>query len=133
MRFRNHFWKFWSGRNGADQLYQCMMWTCLGLLLLNMFLNSFVIYLLEIALLGWATYRAMSRNLYRRQQENQAFLRFFSRIGGWFKLCGNRWRDRKTHIYKKCPKCKNTLRLPKIKGSHTVCCPCCSNRFSIDV
>ena len=133
MRFRDRFWKFWYGRNGADQLYQCLMWTCLGLLMLNMFLGSVIIYILEIGLLSWATYRAMSRNIYQRQRENQAFLRFFSRIRNWFRLMGNRWRDRKTHIYKKCPKCKNTLRLPKIKGSHTVCCPCCSDRFKIDV
>ena len=133
MRFRDRLWRFWSGRNGADQLYQVMMWTCLGLMLLNLFLGSVWIYLAETALLAWATYRALSRNIYKRQKENRAFLSFFARIGKWFKLRKNRWKDRKTHVYKKCPKCKNYLRLPRIKGSHTVCCPCCNHRFGVDV
>lgn len=133
MRFRDRLWRFWSGRNGADQLYQVMMWTCLGLMLLNLFLGSVWIYLIEIGLLAWATYRALSRNIYKRQKENRAFLGFFSRIGKWFKLRRNRWKDRRTHVYKKCPKCKNYLRLPRIKGSHTVCCPCCSHRFGVNV
>lgn len=133
MRFRDRLWRFWSGRNGADQLYQVMMWTCLGLMLLNLFIGSFWIYLVELGLLSWATYRALSRNIYKRQRENRAFLGFFARIGKWFRLRKNRWKDRKTHVYKKCPKCKNYLRLPRIKGSHTVCCPCCSHRFGVNV
>lgn len=133
MRFRDRLWRFWNGRNGADQLYQAMMWTCLGLMLLNLFLGSVLIYVLEMGLLAFATYRALSRNIYKRQKENRAFLSFFNRIAKWFKLGKNRWKDRKTHVYKKCPKCKNHLRLPRIKGSHTVCCPCCSNRFGVDV
>ena len=125
--------RFFSGRNGADQLYQCMMWFCLGLVILNLFFGSVWIYGLELLLLGWATYRALSRNIEKRQRENQAFLNFFSRIGKWFRRLGNRWRDRKTHVYKKCPKCKNYLRLPRIKGSHTVCCPCCTHRFGVNI
>ena len=76
MRRRNGFGKFFYGRNGADQLYQVMMWTCLLLLIANMFFGSIVLYILEIALLLFATYRALSKNLYQRQKENRAFLRF---------------------------------------------------------
>ena len=65
--------------------------------------------------------------------ENRAFLRFFGKIRGWFVLQKNRFRDRKTHIYRKCPGCRRTLRLPKIKGDHTVCCPCCGKKFQVKV
>ena len=133
MRRNRGLWRFWSGRNGADQLYQCMMWICLGLAIVNLFFGSIWIYGVELALLGAATYRLFSKNLSRRRQENQAFLKFFSRIGKWFKRLGNRWRDRKTHVYKKCPSCKNYLRLPRISGAHTVCCPCCANRFGVEI
>ena len=133
MRRRNVFGRFFYGRNGADQLYQVMMWTSLLLLIINMFFGSVVLYAIEFALLCFATYRAMSRNLYQRQKENQAFLRFFDRIEKWFKRLKNKWRDRKTHVYKKCPKCRNYLRLPKIKGDHTVCCPCCNHRFKVNI
>lgn len=42
-------------------------------------------------------------------------------------------RDRKTHVYVKCPSCQNNLRLPKEKGKHIVVCPCCKNRFKIKI
>ena len=133
MKFRERMWRFRQGRNGMDQLNQCLMWFTLGLALLNMFLGSHLIYLTEVGLLAWVTYRAMSRQIFKRQQECRAFVGFFGRIKKLFRLQKNKWKDRKTHVYKKCPKCKNTLRLPRIKGSHTVCCPCCNNRFGVDV
>ncbi len=134
MRFWERFRRFWFGRNGADQLYQLMMWVSLVLLLVNLFLGSLLLSLLELVILGLATYRLLSRNIYRRQLENQAFLRLIGGVKNQFKLMRNRFRDRKTHIYRKCPSCRRMLRLPKIaKGKHTVCCPCCGNRFQTNV
>ena len=133
MRRNSGFWRFWSGRNGADQLYQFMMWICMGLVILNLFLSNVWIYGAIMLLLGLATYRGLSRNIAKRQKENQAFLAFFAGIGKWFRRLRNKWKDRKTHVYKKCPKCKNYLRLPRIKGAHTVCCPCCAHRFGVNV
>ena len=34
---------------------------------------------------------------------------------------------------KKCVFCKKVLRLPRIKGSHTVRCPCCDRRFDMTI
>ena len=34
-------------------------------------------------------------------------------------------------MYKKCPKCKQKIRLPLKKGEHTVKCPKCGNRFDV--
>ncbi len=133
MKFRERFWRFWNGRNGADQLYQLLMWVILALMLINLFVGSLIFWLFNLALLGYATFRLLSRNLYRRQRENQAYLKLLSRIKGWFVLNKNRVRDRKTHIYRKCPSCRRVLRLPRIKGSHTVCCPCCGHRFQTKV
>ena len=70
----------------------------------------------------------MSRNIPKRRAENARFV-------GFFKLRRNKWKDRKTHVYRKCPTCHAILRLPKIKGKekgkgkHTVCCPRCANKF----
>lgn len=132
-RFKEKMIRFFYGRNGVDSLYQATMWVCIGLLVLNMLLHSWILLLLEMGLLIWASFRMLSRNVYARQKENRAFLGFWKKIKGWFSLCRNRFRDRKTHIYRKCPQCKNTLRLPKVKGDHTVACPCCQNRFSVRV
>ena len=134
MKFREKLQRFGAGRNGADQLYQFLMWLCLILLLINLFVGSWILSLIELTILGYATFRLFSKNLFRRQQENRAFLKFWKRIRDWFVLCKNRFRDRKTHIYRKCPACRRMLRLPKInKGTHTVCCPCCGNRFDTNV
>ena len=132
-RFRMKMAQFMYGRYGTDRLYHTMVWTALGLLVLNLFVGSWIIYLTELALIFWATFRCFSRNIYKRQRENQAFCRFFARIGAFFKLRKNKFRDRKTHVYKRCPSCRNQLRLPKIKGHHTVNCPCCRTRFQIKV
>ena len=121
------------GRYGMDKLYHVLMWTAIILMVVNLFVGSLLIYLAELALLFWAMFRVFSRNIYKRQRENQVFLRFFGRIGGWFKLQRNRFRDRKTHVFRKCPSCKNQLRLPRVKGKHTVNCPCCHQRFETKV
>ena len=133
MKFRERFIRFWYGRNGADQLYQLMMWISLILATGNLFVQSWILNVAVLLLIGLATYRLLSKNLYRRQKENLFYLGVLSKVKGWLKLLKNRFRDRKTHVYRKCPNCKNMLRLPKIKGAHTVCCPCCSNRFGINV
>ena len=41
------------------------------------------------------------------------------------------FKDRKTHVFKKCPQCKAMIRLPKRKGSHEVICPKCGREFKI--
>ena len=42
-------------------------------------------------------------------------------------------RDRKTHVFRKCPACKSVLRLPRQKGKHTVRCPRCQHRFDVKI
>ena len=133
MRFQEKLMRFLYGRNGADLLCRVCLWTGLTLSVVNMFLTSTVLSLVVFTLMAYGCFRVFSRNLMARRRENAAFTAFFNGIGKWCKLQKNKWRDRKTHVYRKCPKCKNTLRLPKIKGSHRVCCPCCGERFGVDV
>ena len=85
---------------------------------------SFFYFVFSITLIYIIFFRMMSRNIQKRRRENDRFC-------GFFKLRRNKFRDRKTHVYKKCPHCKAVLRLPKAKGKHTVICPRCKNRFSV--
>ena len=36
-------------------------------------------------------------------------------------------------LYRRCPGCRVTLRLPKRKGKHTVVCPKCGRRFEVKI
>ncbi len=131
--WRERFARFMAGRYGIDRLYHFLIAICFILIVVNLFLRSLVVSTLEFAVLIYATFRVLSRNIYKRQQENLVFLKILEKPSGFFKLIKCKFRDRKTHVYKKCPACKNNLRLPKQKGKHTVACPCCQNKFDVRI
>lgn len=132
--FRERLWQFMQGRNGVDALYNFLILSSVALLFIGLFLKGIpglIVNAAEIALIAWALFRYLSKNLYKRRKENADFLRFWRKITAFFRLQRDRVRDRRTHVYRRCPKCKNVLRLPKKAGKHNVCCPCCSHRFSV--
>ena len=133
MPFRERIYRFMMGRNGTDTLCTALTVGALILLVLSLIRGWAWLSFPSLALLIYSNFRAFSRNVSKRRRENEAFCAFFRRIRGFFKLQKNKWKDRKTHIYRKCPDCKNNLRLPKIKGAHTVSCPVCKRRFDIIV
>jgi DNA-directed RNA polymerase subunit RPC12/RpoP len=122
-----------EGRYGRDELGNFILGVCIALVLINLFVEVLVISIIESALLIYLIFRFMSRNIYKRQAENQKFLKIKDKIKSPFVMAKNKWRDRKTHVYKKCPNCKSTLRLPKTKGEHTVRCVRCGHRFGIRI
>ncbi len=122
-----------QGRYGTDQFYNFLLVVYLVLFILNLFLGSLIISLLETMLIVYMFFRIFSRNIYKRQQENMKYLRLSKKPKDFFSLTKNRFRDRKTHVYKTCPACKSTLRLPKVKGEHTAVCPRCARRFDVKI
>ena len=84
----------------------------------------YVIELLSILLVIFIFYRMFSRDIAKRRRENDKFF-------GFFALIKNKHRDRKTHVYRRCKKCRAVLRLPRAKGKHNVVCPRCHERFSV--
>lgn len=131
--FRERIARYMMGRYGIDRLYYFLMAVCFILIVINLFLNSLLISLLESALIIYAFYRVMSRNIYKRQQENEKFIKLADRPKKFINLQKCKKRDKGTHVYRKCPSCKNNLRLPKEKGEHTVVCPCCKHRFKVKI
>jgi hypothetical protein len=120
------------GRYGNDTLNKTLLWVYLALfiiyyIVLMIYPNPWIYIahlILSTAIVVWSLFRSFSRNIAKRRAENQRFCNFW-------KLRRNKWRDRKTHVYRKCPKCHAVLRLPKARGKHTVSCPKCHNRFSV--
>ena len=129
MKFRHRLEKFMYGRYGVDKLGIALLGCALALMLVNSFLHSLFIYLLEIFLLGYHFFRAFSREIGKRYQENEKFLGFWKKITSFIKLRKAMWRDRKSHVYTKCPACKINIRLPKRTGAHKVNCPKCHTTF----
>ena len=127
-------YKIMYGRYGNDRLNTCLLWTYIAFTLAVMIMAVFSEHihwgiLLALRVLLWILafvilFRMFSKDIQKRRRENERFL-------GFFKLLKNRIRDRKTHIYRRCPSCKVIIRLPKAKGKHTVVCPKCKNRFSV--
>jgi len=137
---RNKLARWMSGRNGADELGRFLWWVWLSVFVLEVIAGSFdwqilyaVLSLLNTFDLVFYIFRIFSRNLYARRRENEWFLKRKRGVKGFFILQKSRIRDRKTHVYRTCPHCKNTLRLPRRKGEHTVNCPACHNRFSLRI
>ena len=133
MKIREKLARFMSGRYGGDQLNSFILITVAILMVVNIFLDSLIMYVAYMLLWIWSLFRMLSRKIYKRRAENEKFLRLWTPIKNKFKLMKNKRRDRKTHVYKKCPRCKSVLRLPKQKGKHTVRCPKCSNRFDVKI
>lgn len=131
---RERIWQFMQGRNGTDALYGFILILCTALIIIGIFLNGIaeaIVNVLYITLFAYALFRVFSKNLYKRRKENADFLRFIKNFKAFFRLQRDRIRDRKTHVYRRCKKCKSVLRLPKKAGEHQVCCPCCSHRFKV--
>lgn len=137
-KFKYKLYRFMSGRYGSDTLNKVLLGVYVAVVLIytigSLFISAeadllssvlWLCYLLITTLLiVLIFFRMFSRNIVKRRRENDRFC-------GFFKLWRNRTRDRKTHVYRKCPRCRAVLRLPRAKGKHTVVCPRCRERFEV--
>ncbi len=129
--YNNKFRMFMLGRYGVDELYKFLLVICFILLVVNTFVNSIIIRVIEVLLVVIIFYRFFSRNIKLRKKENSIYLKYRNKIIKIFNYNKNKYKDRNTYMYKKCPKCKQKIRLPLKKGEHTVKCPSCNNRFNV--
>lgn len=130
-KLKNWLRKTFTGVYGIDNLYFVLFGVAFFLIIINLFFRSWIIYIPLTAVFGFMIFRAMSHNYKARRRENDWFFGVVRKVKNFFKLQKNRFKDRKTHVYKKCPKCKAVLRLPKAKGKHTAVCPRCQNHFAV--
>lgn len=133
MKFKERIARFMYGRYGADQLSNFILWTYIALFIINLFLNSLIIYTAATALMVWSFFRMFSRNIYARNKENLKFLSIKGKIASFFKLTFDRIRDVRSKAYKRCPHCKAIVRLPRKGGAHSVTCPKCRSRFRVKI
>ena len=114
------------GRNGPDNLYNFLFFLYVILLIVNLFVNSVIVFYIETIVIIFMFYRFFSKNITRRRAENDLYLKVKNRIRHPFGANND-----KDHIYKKCHKCKTVLRLPlpTERGIKKAKCPTCGNRI----
>ena len=132
-KLKEMLYRFMYGRYGNDALGNFLFILNFIFTIANIFINSLTIYLFSLVTVFFIFFRMFSRNIAARSKENQKFLNIRTRFTSFFKNRHRRFKERKNHVYKKCPNCKATLRLPRKKGKHTCCCPKCKNSFKVTV
>lgn len=121
MRISAGLRRFMEGRYGPDKLTSCLLWTSVILMVIGLLIPNSIVKLVLMAvyyvLWGWSIFRMLSRNTYKRYQENRRFLLMVDRI-----------KDR-DHRYFDCPKCRQSVRVPRHKGKIAITCPKCKEKF----
>ena len=109
------------GRYGTDKLNMVILGAGLVASLISMFFRfapvNLALTLISYVLMGWAIFRCLSRNTYKRYQENRKYLMFLQKI-----------KDRE-HRYYDCPRCRQQVRVPRGKGKIAITCPKCKEKF----
>lgn len=119
-------------RYGNDQLSTTLTFGGLGCILLSGFIPAIgVLYVLGIAMLGFGIFRTFSKNTAKREAELAKYNELTEKARKWLRLQKNKWVNRKTHLYCKCPSCKVTVRLRRNDPPEniTVTCPMCKQNF----
>ncbi len=116
-RWKQSFARFMYGRYGPDQLNNVLLICGVVLAVLGMLFSRPLLTVLSYCPLGYCIFRMFSRNVNRRRLENQRFMQFISRL-----------RDRNSRYYS-CPRCHQTVRVPRGRGKINIHCPKCGNQF----
>ena len=112
---------FMMGRYGTDRLNMAILGVGLAASLLSAIFKTaplnLVFFLLSYGMMIWAICRSLSRNTYKRYQENRKFLQIWGRL-----------KDRQNRYFD-CPKCRQMVRVPRGKGKIAITCPRCKEKF----
>lgn len=125
----NWFRNFMMGRYGSDKLNITLLVASIILSLISRFLRLGIITYLSYIPLFLCIYRMFSRDINKRIQENQKFLKYYNTAENWIKSKFNMIKGLKTYKYFSCPNCKQTVRVPRGKGRVNIRCPKCSTKF----
>ena len=112
---------FMMGRYGTDKLNMVILGAALAVCVAGMFIRmpkvNLLLTVISYVLMGWAIFRMLSRNTYKRYQENRKYLMLLQRL-----------KDRE-HRYYDCPRCRQQIRVPRGKGKIAITCPKCREKF----
>lgn len=122
------------GRYGNDQLGNFLFVIYLLFFVLQLIFRGSIAGLV-LLMLGYFVivlyfFRFFSRNIFKRQLENQKFMQVWNSVKNIFKFWKMRWQERSgTKALYRCPKCHQVIRVPKGKGKIAITCPKCRFEF----
>lgn len=119
--------EFMQGRYGMDTLNKVLLIIALILLLAGPIISPF-------DFLGWifvlaALFRALSKNISKRQAELLKFNKIIKGPKKFVKKTSTKFKNRNTTVYFKCKGCGQELSVPKGKGKIRVICPKCKTEI----
>lgn len=149
---------FFRGRYGNDQFGIFLFIISLIIEIIGRIAGIRIIYYIGLLLFIYMFARMFSRNIYKRQNENMAYLNIRNKILNWKYFSGQRRQQRRqgrmerkqarqdgfgerrggrrkdggqkiVYCYYYCPQCKQQVRIPAGKGKVRVKCPRCGDVF----
>ncbi|MBR3381490.1 MAG: hypothetical protein IKG85_00420 [Clostridia bacterium] len=141
MNFRERLQRFFIGRYGGDGLNTalnvCALVSFFAAWIFSAAVRStagaivgWVLYAIAAALLGFGIFRMLSRNLSARRAEYEWYR---SHIAAPLAKRRSTARTKRaqsaTHRFFRCPKCGQTVRVPRGKGRIRITCPKCGHSF----
>lgn len=122
------FQQFMYGRYGGDTFSLVLLVIALVLSLIGGLFFWPVTLLADVVYI-YVLFRMFSKNIPARQREYYAFLKVWEPVKKWFRFQKQKFDQRGTYKYFKCPNCKQQLRAPRGRGKIEVTCQKCHTVF----
>ena len=122
-----------AGRYGNDQLNRFLLVASLVLLVTGSLFTrgiSGLFLTLAMLLLALSYFRMLSRNIYKRRDENSKYMRLRYKVLAALRLRREQWIQRKDYKFFTCPSCRTTLRVPRGHGKIKIVCRKCGSSFT---
>ena len=119
-----------QGRYGMDELSRASTWIAFALIILSSLTGLNILNSLALVLMIWSIFRTYSKNIYKRREERDKWLRMTGSVKSWFSLQKRKWKDRKDYRYFRCKQCKSVMRVPRGKGTVIIRCRKCHSEMT---
>lgn len=140
--FKRKFYEFMSHRNGPDQLARDALILAIAMLLISVLVDgglSAAFQLIGLVSMAYSYWRLFSSKIDERRKENRAYLtkrnQLLGKVMGPIQKATKKGQKTveqakdKEHRYFDCPKCGQSVRVPKGAGKIRVTCPKCGEKF----
>lgn len=107
-----------QGRYGNDDLGNALVALGIITMLASILPHCGWLSYVALAAMALAIWRTCSKNIGKRRQENQKYLRLSAKPRRSYELAKKKWSNRKTTKYFRCKNCGQELSVPRGKGTN---------------